>query len=210
MRVLISGFDPFGKDTINPSMEAVKLLPDTLGDIEIIKVELPTIAYTCVDKMISYVKQYEPDVVINVGQAGGRKNISIERVAININDFRIADNANQVYVDEAIYEDGENAYFSTLPIKYMYETLRKADISVEISNSAGTFVCNHIMYAMRYHGEKNHCLYKSGFVHIPYLPQQVEDEQYPSMPLDEIVHALKEIIKASIKDEIKKGAGKEW
>ena len=140
MKVLISGFDPFGKESINPSIEAVKLLPDQIGDIEIIKVMLPTIAYACVDSMLAHIEAHKPDVVINVGQAGGYAKIALERVAININDFSICDNKGQMFCDEAIYEDGENAYFSTLPLRQMKMQLEKANIAATISNSAGTFV----------------------------------------------------------------------
>ncbi len=210
MKVLISGFDPFGQDEVNPSIEAVKLLPDTIGDIEVIKVELPTVAYKCVAKMKEQIALHQPDVIINVGQAAGRDKISIERVALNVNDFRIPDNANQTYVDEAIYEDGENAYFASLPIKHIYETLITKGYRAEVSNSAGTFVCNHIMYAMLYYLNKEEIACKSGFVHIPLLPQQALSTNLPSMELAQIVEALELIIIASFQEEVKKEAGKEW
>lgn len=194
MKVLISGFDPFGKESINPSIEAVKLLPDQIGDIEIIKVMLPTIAYACVDSMLAHIEAHKPDVVINVGQAGGYAKIALERVAININDFSICDNKGQMFCDEAIYEDGENAYFSTLPLRQMKTQLEKANIAATISNSAGTFVCNHLMYAMRYWQIKQKLHYRSGFVHIPFLPVQAKHTQLPSMPLTTVVEALKIIV----------------
>lgn len=194
MKVLISGFDPFGKESINPSIEAVKLLPDQIGDIEIIKVMLPTIAYACVDSMLAHIEAHKPDVVINVGQAGGYAKIALERVAININDFSICDNKGQMFCDEAIYEDGENAYFSTLPLRQVKTQLEKANIAATISNSAGTFVCNHLMYAMRYWQIKQKLRYRSGFVHIPFLPVQAKHTQLPSMPLATVVEALKIIV----------------
>lgn len=203
MKVLISGFDPFGKDTINPSIEAVKRLPSHIGDIEVIKVEIPTIAYECVKIMETYINTYNPDVIINVGQAGGRKCISIERVAININDFPICDNGGQTFIDKKIYEDGENAYFSTLPIRHILNELKDANIKAEISNSAGTFVCNHVMYSLAYLRQKQNKTYKSGFIHIPYLPEQTCTQA--CMPLDTIVQALTIVIKSACK-EVEVGA----
>ena len=147
MKILITGFEPFGGESINPAYEAVKLLPDTVCGAQIVKLEVPTVFGKAGDILHAAVAEHRPDAVICVGQAGGRAAITPERVAINIMDGRIADNAGFMPVDRTIRTDGENAYFSTLPIKAMVAAIRAEGIPAEVSNTAGTYVaiilCTH-------------------------------------------------------------------
>ncbi|MGL6114632.1 MAG: pyroglutamyl-peptidase I [Cetobacterium sp.] len=197
MRVLITGFDPFGGEKINPAWEAIKGIKDTIGDIEVIKLEIPTVFHRATEVIMEGAKACEPDVIIAVGQAGGRYDMTVERVAINIDDARIADNEGAQPIDVKIYEDGENAYFSNLPIKAMVEEMKKEGIPASVSNTAGTFVCNHVMYSIMYHIEKNKIAKKGGFIHVPYIPEQVVDKKnVPYMETSRITKALEAAIKA--------------
>lgn len=141
MKILITGFDPFGGESINPALEAVKKLPDTILGQEIIKIEIPTVFRKSLEKIEENIQKHNPDVVISVGQAGGRFGVTPERVAINIDDARIKDNEGNQPIDISIYEDGENAYFSNLPIKAMVKEMNDNGIPASVSNTAGTFVC---------------------------------------------------------------------
>ena len=202
MKILVTGFDPFGGDKINPAIESVKLLPDTIEGVEIIKLEIPTVVYKSLHMIKEAIEKYNPDMILSIGQAGGRNDITVERVGINVNDFRIKDNEGNQPVDEAIYEDGDAAYFSKLPIKAMVSEIRKAGIPASVSNSAGTFVCNHVLYGVCYMVEHEFKGKKSGFIHIPFLPEQVvEKAGYASMSLDCIKDALVAAIKAMIHNE---------
>lgn len=199
MKILVSGFDPFGGDAINPAIESVKQLPDEIDGVEIIKVEIPTIAYRSLDTIKEAIVTYDPDMILSIGQAGGRNDITVERVGINVNDFRIQDNAGNQPIDEVIFEDGDAAYFSNLPIKAMVKEIRNAHIPASISNSAGTFVCNHVLYGVRYMIDKEFPGKKSGFIHIPFLPEQVvQHPGYASMSLNTITKGLTQAIKAMI------------
>ena len=201
MKVLVTGFEPFGGEKINPSFEAVKLLPDSMDGVSIIKRQVPTVFRKSIEELKRLIEEIKPDVVLCVGQAGGRSEISIERVAINIDDANIKDNEGNQPVDEIIFEDGENAYFSNLPIKALVEKIKEAGIPAGISNSAGTFVCNHIMYGLLYLIDKKYPHIKGGFIHVPYLPKQVVNKRNtPSMSLDNIKEALILAIKAIIEN----------
>lgn len=202
MKVLVTGFEPFGGEKINPSFEAVKLLPDSIDGVSIIKRQVPTVFRKSIEELKRLIEEIKPDVVLCVGQAGGRSEISIERVAINIDDANIKDNEGNQPVDEIIFEDGENAYFSNLPIKAMVEKIKNNGIPACISNSAGTFVCNHIMYGLLYLIDKKYPHIKGGFIHVPYLPEQVVDKRnIPSMSLDNIKKALVLAIEAIIEND---------
>lgn len=213
MKILVTAFDPFGNDNINPSELAIKKLPNTINNAQIIKQILPTIFKDSSIILEDVIKNTQPNIIINVGQAGGSNKISIERVAINIDDARIEDNSGSKPIDTTIRLDGDNAYFSTLPIKAILKSLQENNISSEISNSAGTFVCNHIMYESLYLTKNSNT--HSGFIHIPYIPEQTIDKpNVYSMKLDKIVEALIIIIKTAItyydKDDIKLSFGKEF
>lgn len=213
MIILVTGFDPFGGEAINPAIEAVKRLPDTIKGAQVIKLEIPTVFHKSAAVMADKIATIKPDVVLNIGQAGGRPDLTPERVAINMDDARIEDNDKQQPIDVAIREDGEPAYFATLPIKAMVESMRKAGVPASVSNSAGTFVCNHIMYQSLYLADKQYPGMKAGFMHIPFLPEQVLDKPgQPSMSLDTIVHGIEAAIEAIVeyhdKDDIKAVGGK--
>ena len=210
MKVLITGFDPFGGESINPALEAVKKLPDTIAGAEVIKLEIPTVFRKSLEKIEENIKKHNPDIVISIGQAGGRFGITPERVAINIDDARIPDNETNQPIDLPIIEDGETAYFTTLPIKSMIEEMKNGGIPCSVSNTAGTFVCNHVMYGILYMASKKYPNIRGGFIHVPYIPSQVLDKpNMPSMSIDDITKGLELCIKAAVtnNDDIKVTGG---
>lgn len=199
MKILVTGFDPFGTDKINPAIEAVKKLPDEIKSAEIIKLEIPTVFNKSAEIVKKAIEKENPDYVLNVGQAGGRYGITCERVAININDGRIPDNEGYQPLGEPIHEDGEAAYFTQLPIKAQVKAIRKAGLPASVSNTAGTYVCNHIMYQVQYMRDKKFPNIKAGFIHIPFLPQQVVNRpNTPSMALADIINGLTAAISAIV------------
>lgn len=201
MKIIVTGFDPFGGETINPSIECVKALPEIEG-VELIRLELPTVFKESAKRLNEVINDVKPDAVLSVGQAGGRPGITMERIAINVDDARIPDNISQQPIDETIQTEGEAAYFTTLPIKRIVKAIREAGISAEVSNSAGTFVCNHIMYQSLFAATKADKPFKAGFMHIPFIPEQTTDK--PSLPLEESTRALQiaiETIRDYINDE---------
>ena len=210
MKILVTGFDPFGGESINPAIESVKKLPDSIGENRIIKLEIPTVAKKSISKIEEAIIEHDPDIILSVGQAGGRSDITVERVGINIDDFRIKDNEGNQFIDEPVFKDGESAYFSNLPIKAMVENIISKGIPASVSNTAGTFVCNHVLYGVRYLIEKKYTGKKSGFIHIPFLPEQVTEKKgMPSMSLETIVKALTAAIEAIIgnSEDIRKNGG---
>ncbi|VYU45953.1 pyroglutamyl-peptidase I [Clostridium tertium] len=201
MKILITGFDPFGGENINPALEAVKKLPDTILGQEVIKIEIPTVFRKSLEKIEENIEKHNPDVVISVGQAGGRFGVTPERVAINMDDARIKDNEGNQPIDISIYEDGEAAYFSNLPIKAMVKEMTDNGIPASVSNSAGTFVCNHVMYGILYLVDKKYPNIRGGFIHVPYIPSQVTTKpNMPSMSIDDIAKGLELSIKAIIEN----------
>lgn len=211
MKVLITGFTPFGGEKINPAYEAVKDLEDMINGSQIIKREISTVFHKSIRELDILIEVESPDIVICVGQAGGRFDISLERVAINIDDARIADNEGNQLIDERIYEDGENAYFSSLPIKAMVSRIREGGIPASISNTAGTFVCNHLMYGLLYLINNKYPNIKGGFIHVPYSTEQVISKgNAPSMSIRDITKALNFAIEATLenKEDIKSVEGK--
>ena len=198
MKVLITGFDKFGGESINPSSLCVNSLPDVIDNIEIKKITLPTVFKDSSRVLEENIDSFSPNIVICIGQAGGRSKITPERIAINIDDARIPDNIGNSPIDEAIRKDGENAYFSTLPIKAIVDELNKNNIPSAISNTAGTFVCNHIMYEILYLSKTKFNNISAGFIHIPYIREQVKNKpNTPFMELEMIIDALKIIIETS-------------
>lgn len=203
MRILVSGFDPFGGEKINPAIESVKLLPDTIQGVEIIRLEIPTVIGKSVRTLAEAIEQFKPDVVLSVGQAGGRPDITVERVAINVDDCRIADNEGNQPIDTPIVENGPSAYFSTLPIKSIVNKMNENGIPASVSNTAGTFICNHVMYGVRHIAQTQYPSMRTGFIHIPYLPQQVTDKRnMPSMALETIVKGLTVALETIIATEV--------
>ena len=187
MKIIVTGFDPFGGEKINPSIECVKALPEIEG-VELFRVELPTVFKESAIRLNEVINDVKPDAVLCVGQAGGRPGVTMERIAINVDDARIPDNISQQPIDEVIQFDGEAAYFTTLPIKRIVNAIRKAGIPAEVSNTAGTFVCNHIMYQALFTATKTVKAFTARFMHIPFIPEQTTDK--PSLPLEESTKAL--------------------
>lgn len=199
MKILVTGFDPFGGDKINPAIEAVKRLPDKIKGAKIVKLEIPTVFNECAQVVKKAIIEEHPDYVLDVGQAGGRYGLTPERVAININDGRIPDNEGYQPLGVPIHLDGEKAYFTQLPIKAEVKAIRDAGLPAEISNTAGTFVCNHIFYQVQYMRAKMFPNLKAGFIHIPFLPEQVvKRPNTPSMALTDIVRGLTAAIGAIV------------
>lgn len=203
IKVLITGFTPFGGEEINPAYEAVKDLEDIINGAQIIKREISTVFHKSIDELENLIEIESPDIVICVGQAGGRFDISLERIAINIDDARIADNEGNQLIDEKIYDDGENAYFSSLPIKAMVARIREEGIPASISNTAGTFVCNHLMYGLLYLINNKYPNIRGGFIHVPYSTQQVILKgSVPSMSIEDITKGLNFAIIAALENKI--------
>ena len=200
MKVLVTGFDPFDNEKINPSYEAAKLLPSSIDMASVIVKELPTVFSAVSERLVSYLDAEKPDIVICTGQAGGRDAVTPERVAINIKDARIPDNCGNMPTDEPIYEGEREAYFSSLPIKEIVRSIEEEGIPAKISNSAGTFVCNEVMYTLLRYAERSERRMIGGFVHIPYIPEQTATKVNTySLSLEESSRALMAAVKASIK-----------
>ena len=198
MKILITGFDAFGGEKINPASLILAKLGDEIVGHRLEKLLLPTKFVGTADLLEKKILETRPDIIISLGQAGGRPDITVERVAINIADASIADNDGKMPIDEKIRWDGENAYFSNLPIKAIVENLRKEQIPASVSNSAGTYVCNFVMYNDLYFADKYKNM-SAGFIHVPYLPAQVLDKKgQASMSLENMVKAVEIIIKTSI------------
>ena len=197
MKVLLTAFDPFGGDTVNPANEAVKLVSNNVNGVEVVKVEVPTVFHKSIDVVAKAIEEEKPDAVFCIGQAGGRAELTPERVAINIDDARIADNEGNQPIDVKVFEDGEPAYFATLPIKAMVAAIRNAGIPSSVSNTAGTFVCNHLMYGVLYTLAKKYPGVRGGFMHVPFIPEQVINRaNTPSMALADIVKGIEAAITA--------------
>ena len=210
-KLLLTAFTPFDGERINPALEAVKLVKDKIGNLEIVKLEVPTVFGKSIETVREAIEREKPDFVLSIGQAGGRAEITPERVAINLDDARIPDNEGNQPIDEPIFPDGENAYFSTLPVKAMVEAIRKEGLPSSLSNSAGTYVCNHLMYGVLYYLDKRPSM-KAGFIHVPYIPEQVKDKkEMPALPLSDIVRGLEAAIQTVEGNELdlKKAFGRE-
>lgn len=206
MKILVTGFDPFGGEKINPAIESVKKLPNEIAGVKIIKLEIPTVCHQSLKVIDDAIKEHDPEVILSVGQAGGRSDITVERIGINIDDCRILDNAGQQIIDEPVFKDGPAAYFVNIPIKAIVAKIQEHQIPASVSNSAGTFVCNHVTYGVRHIIETKYPGKRSGFIHIPFLPQQVIDKKnMPSMALETIVEGLVAAIEAIIetKEDLK-------
>ena len=188
-RVLLTGFDPFGEDTLNPSWLAVQALHGReVAGHRVVAAQLPTVFGQAIGVLHALLATHQPSLVICVGQAGGRAALSLERVAININDARIADNAGAQPVDTAVAADGPAAYFSTLPVKAMRLAIRHEGVASEVSQTAGTFVCNHVFYGLMHAlaHKPEFKVVRGGFIHVPWLPSQGA----PAMPLQDMVSGL--------------------
>lgn len=192
LKALITGFEPFGGELINPSYEAIKLIDQRKTDCELHILELPVVFYDSSRIIIKKIHEILPDIIIMVGQAGGRKEISIERVAINLDDTHVPDNNGVSPLDDPIAVFGPNAYFSTLPCKHIVDALKEHHIPSGLSYSAGTYVCNHLFYSVMHEINQNHLLsIKAGFIHVPFEKSQTKDKSHLfSLDLDVIKEAL--------------------
>ena len=200
--VLITGFEPFGGETVNPSWEVVKQLDGAIiDDCRVVARQLPCVFGESLSVLNAAIDALQPSVVLAVGQAGGRVDVTVERVAINIDEARIPDNHGQQPVDVAIVEGGPAAWFSTLPIKAIVAALRESGIPASVSQTAGTFVCNHVMYGVL-HKLADNPEVKGGFIHIPYLPEQAAAHPgAPSMATQTVKQALEIAITVALRQE---------
>lgn len=203
MKVLVTGFQPFGEETINPALEAVEALPSEIAGVEIIKAEIPVVFATAGEALEKAINETKPDIVLCIGQAGGESVISVERVAINIIDARIPDNENNQPVDKPVKEDGKNAYFSNIPVKAITSAMRHNGVPTQLSFSAGSYVCNALMYHLLYLIDKKYPAMKGGFIHVPYSPLQAATKGagVPSMNVDDIVQGLIVAIETAVSGE---------
>jgi pyroglutamyl-peptidase len=197
--VLLTGFEPFNKANVNPAWEAVRALDGWSGAGFRVEVrQLPCVFVDAREALAAMVDELHPDIVIAVGQAGGRAEISVERVAINVDDASILDNAGRQPVDRPIVEDGPAAYFSTLPIKAMVAAMREKGLTAGVSQTAGTFVCNHVFYGLMHHTAGKPT--RAGFIHVPFLPEQAEQrpDDPPSMALDDIILGIMTAVETAV------------
>ena len=186
-QLLITGFDPFGGEGINPSWEAVRLLEDPIGEYRLTKLQLPTVFGRAADLLLEVADRLQPDAVLCVGQAGGRAGITPEVIGINLREARIPDNEGHQPQNEPVIPGGPAAYFATLPVREMVSAVQAGGLPASLSYSAGAFVCNDVLYSLlhRFDGTA----VRAGFVHVPYLPGQAGGDK-PSMSLADIVRGL--------------------
>ena len=192
-KLLITGFDPFGGATVNPSWEAVKRLPDKIGDWQLTKIEIPTVFGLAAQTVLTAAQDQQPDAIICVGQAGGRDSVTPEVYGVNLRHARIADNAGNRPLAQPIVQGAPGTYAATLPVHDMVRAVREIGLPSALSYSAGRFVCNDVLYTLLHRYRAT--LTKVGFVHVPYLPEQAKNGE-PSMTLAEIAKALEAAMKA--------------
>jgi pyroglutamyl-peptidase len=200
--VLLTGFEPFNKATVNPSWEAVVALKGWRNEHFAVEVRrLPCVFGLANRVMAGLLEELQPDVVIATGQAGGRPELSVERIAINVDDASIVDNEGQQLIDTSIVDGGPTAYFSTLPIKAIVQEMRERGLKAGVSQTAGTFVCNHVFYGLMHRTAGTRT--RAGFIHVPFLPEQAaaRDDAAPSMTLDEIIEGLRAAVEATMSVE---------
>ncbi len=206
--VLVTGFEPFGGERINPSWELARALNgEAIGGARVVAVQLPCVFGESLRRLDEALARVKPVAVLAIGQAGGRCDLSLERVAINVDDARIPDNAGAQPVDEPVVARGPAAFFSTLPIKAIVAALREAGYPASVSQTAGTFVCNHLFYGLQ-HRLDGHGV-RSGFMHIPYLPEQAARHPgAPSLPLPTLIDATRLALQVALTaDEIRAVGG---
>lgn len=199
MKILITAFDAFGQEAINPTEEVLRRIRPQSFSAELVKLQLPTAFGPAFEQIQAAIRHEQPDVVIALGQAGGRTAITPERVAINISDAGIADNVGEQPSDQTIVDDGPAAYFSTLPIKKIVTAIQAEGLKAAVSNSAGTFVCNHVMYGLLDLIERELPNSIGGFIHVPFMTEQTVDKQnVASMSLEDIQRGVEIAIETSI------------
>lgn len=211
MKALVTGFDAFGGEAVNPSSLAVGKLKKRIGGIVVHTAQLPTSYAQSAKVLLAAIEKARPDIVLCVGQAGGRSELCLERVAINVQDARIRDNDGRQPIDKPVVKDGPAAHFATLPIKACVAEMRKAGLPAAVSNTAGTFVCNHIFYALMDIAAGHPIPMRGGFLHIPYVPEQAARlGGAPSMALADIVHGIEIIltVSAARTDDLRSAEGR--
>ena len=202
MKILLTAFEPFGGDTVNPAQVAVRMVPDEVAGAQIVKIDVPVVVGKSIEAVRRAMEKEQPDAVLCIGQAGGRIGLTPERVAINIDDARIPDNEGNQPIDQPIYADGAPAYFSSLPVKAMVAAIREAGVPASLSNSAGTFVCNHLMYGVLYHIAKSWPKMRGGFMHVPFLHEQVMNRpNTASLSSQDIVIGIRAALEAIVSYE---------
>lgn len=200
MKILVTGFEPFGGERANPSWDLCALLPAAIGRAKIQTLRVPCEFRRSVETVARAIDRARPAIVLCLGQAGGRSALSFERMAINVDDANMPDNAGAAPVDEPIAANGPAAHFATLPIKAMAAAARAAGIPAEVSNSAGTYVCNHLMYGVLHHVEASGLAARAGFVHVPYADYQVADKPgVPSMAVATMARGVEAALGAALK-----------
>ena len=207
--ILLTGFEPFGGESVNPSEEIAREINDaTIARHKVVGALLPCVYGAALKELKHQIKLHTPEIVICLGQAGGRTGITPERVAINLDDARIPDNAGQQPIDRPIVKGGPVAYWSTLPIKAIVQELRKREIPAEISQTAGTFVCNHVFYGLMHELALHHPGVRGGFIHVPFLPEQSKEGQ-PSLPFELMTASIRLTIEtaATYRRDIKATGG---
>ncbi len=206
-RVLVTAFEAFGGASINPTQVIIEKL-EPQAELELKRLVLPVVFDDCLVLLEEAIAEFKPDLVLALGQAGGRSKISLERVAINLNDARLPDNAGKQPIDTCVCEGAPDAYFSRLPIKRMFRALQEQSIPVEVSNSAGTYVCNHLMFGLLDLIEHRYPNMQGGFIHVPYLPEQ-SPYQAPSLSLDIMLRAIEKCIDVCVEttEDIKLSTG---
>ena len=199
-KVLISGFDPFGGEPVNPACELLGILDGKLLDgYRIVTQKIPTARFRAAEMLHSAITREDPAVILALGQAGGYSEIAVERVAINVDDYRIPDNDGNQPVDEPVVEGGPVAYWSTLPIRSIVRAMREVEVPAFVSNSAGTFVCNHLFYRlMRFLEEEEGGVRRGGFIHVPYMLEQAERLGQPGLPLEAMAQGLEAAVRAAV------------
>ncbi|MBK7658605.1 MAG: pyroglutamyl-peptidase I [Betaproteobacteria bacterium] len=202
-KVLVTGFEPFGGEDINPSWEICRDLPEAIGATRIHVLQVPCEFRAAIEVVAGEIERLEPSVVLSLGQAGGRAAMSVERVAINVDDARIDDNAGNAPVDEPVASGGPAAYFATVPVKAMVAAMREAEVPAIVSNTAGTFVCNHLMYGVLHFLAASGRPARAGFVHVPWLDAQaLARPGEPSMALATMVRGTEAAIAAALANAI--------
>ncbi|MEU3895052.1 pyroglutamyl-peptidase I [Streptomyces sp. NPDC045251] len=197
-RVLITGFAPFGGESVNPSWQAASLVAaEPPAGLDVRAAELPCVFGESLDVLGDAVRAHTPGLVLCLGQAGGRPGVTVERVGLNVDDARIPDNAGRQPVDEPVVQDGPAAYFSTLPVKACVAAMREAGVPAAVSNTAGTFVCNHVAYGLGHLIATEFPHTRGGFVHVPWAPEQVTDGTAPSLPPATVAHGLRALLSAA-------------
>lgn len=200
-RLLITGFEPFGGESVNPSGLAARRLAEAeFTGVETRALELPVVRYRCIELVVDAIERDRPDLVVMLGQAGGRVRLTPERIAINVDDYRRPDNAGNQPADEPIVPGGPAAYFSGLPVKAMVDAVRGAGVPAALSNTAGTYLCNHVSYGVLHHVALRRLPVRAGFIHLPYLPEQAAQKEAdaPSLALDDMARGLRAAIRAAL------------